>query len=35
MLASLDNLIRRAALTEGDVRTLHGVVRALSGPPRV
>jgi len=34
MLASLDNLIRRAALTEGDVRTLHGVVRALAGPRR-
>lgn len=30
MLASLDSLIRRAALTEGDVRTLHGVVRALA-----
>jgi tRNA/rRNA methyltransferase len=34
MLASLDNLIRRAALTEGDVRTLHGVVRALAGQGR-
>ena len=31
MLTSLDNLIRRAALTEADVRTLHGVVRALTG----
>ena len=30
MLASLDSLIRRAALTEGDVRALHGVVRALA-----
>jgi tRNA/rRNA methyltransferase len=30
MEASLDNLFRRAPLTETDVRTLHGVVRALA-----
>ncbi|MEM7423558.1 MAG: RNA methyltransferase [Pseudomonadota bacterium] len=35
MTASLENLIRRAAFTEQDVRTLFGVIRALSGdPPR-
>jgi tRNA/rRNA methyltransferase len=30
MLANLDNLFRRAPLTDADVRTLHGVVRALA-----
>lgn len=30
MIANLDNLFRRAPLTDADVRTLHGVVRALS-----
>lgn len=30
MLANLDNLFRRAALTDADVRTLHGVIRALA-----
>ena len=30
MVASLDNLFRRAPLTDADVRTLHGVVRALA-----
>jgi tRNA/rRNA methyltransferase len=30
MTASLDNLFRRAPLTDADVRTLHGVVRALA-----
>ena len=30
MTASLDNLLRRAPLTDADVRTLHGVVRALA-----
>ena len=34
MVANLDNLFRRAPLTDADVRTLHGVVRALSEPPR-
>ncbi len=29
MVANLDNLFRRAPLTDADVRTLHGVVRAL------
>jgi tRNA/rRNA methyltransferase len=30
MTASLDNLLRRAPLTDADVRILHGVVRALA-----
>ncbi len=30
MIANLDNLFRRAPLTDADVRTLHGLVRALS-----
>jgi tRNA/rRNA methyltransferase len=30
MVANLDNLLRRAPLTDVDVRTLHGVVRALA-----
>ena len=30
MTANLDNLFRRAPLTDADVRTLHGVVRALA-----
>ncbi|WP_424931798.1 RNA methyltransferase [Amaricoccus macauensis] len=30
MIANLDNLFRRAPLTDADVRTLHGIVRALS-----
>jgi tRNA/rRNA methyltransferase len=30
MIANLDNLFRRAPLTDADVRTLHGVVRALA-----
>ncbi|MFT3974665.1 MAG: RNA methyltransferase [Amaricoccus sp.] len=30
MVANLDNLLRRAPLTDIDVRTLHGVVRALA-----
>jgi tRNA/rRNA methyltransferase len=30
MVANLDNLFRRAPLTAADVRTLHGLVRALS-----
>lgn len=30
MRANLDNLFRRAALTDADVRSLHGVVRALA-----
>lgn len=30
MVANLDNLFRRAPLTSADVRTLHGVVRALA-----
>lgn len=34
MLANLDNLFRRTGLTEADVRTLHGVIRALAGRPR-
>ena len=33
MVANLDNLFRRAPLTDADVRTLHGVVRALARPP--
>ena len=31
MLANLDNLFRRMDLGDADVRTLHGVVRALAG----
>jgi len=31
MVANLSNLMRRAPLTDGDVRTLWGVIRALSG----
>jgi len=30
MRSSLENLFRRAALTDTDVRTLHGVIRALA-----
>lgn len=30
MVANLENLLRRAPLTDADVRTLHGVVRALA-----
>lgn len=30
MVANLENLLRRAPLTDMDVRTLHGVVRALA-----
>jgi tRNA/rRNA methyltransferase len=30
MIANLDNLFRRAPLTTADVRTLHGIVRALA-----
>ena len=30
MTASLENLFRRAPLTDADVRTLHGAVRALA-----
>jgi tRNA/rRNA methyltransferase len=30
MLANLENLFRRTPLTDADVRTLHGVVRALA-----
>ena len=30
MIANLENLFRRAPLTDADVRTLHGVVRALA-----
>ena len=30
MLANLENLLRRAAMTDADVRTLHGVIRALA-----
>lgn len=32
MLVNLENLLRRTALTEADVRTLHGVIRSLSEP---
>ncbi len=34
MLANLENLFRRAELTDQDVRTLFGVVRALAEKPR-
>jgi tRNA/rRNA methyltransferase len=34
MIATLDNLFRRAPLTDADVRTLHGVVRALAEKSR-
>ena len=30
MTANLDNLFRRAPLTDADIRILHGVVRALA-----
>jgi tRNA/rRNA methyltransferase len=30
MIAHLDNLFRRAPLTDADIRTLHGIVRALA-----
>lgn len=30
MVANLENLLRRAPLTDADIRTLHGVVRALA-----
>ena len=31
MVSNLENLFRRAPLTDQDVRTLHGVIRALAG----
>ena len=34
MQGNLENLFRRHALTEQEVRTLHGVIRALAGEPR-
>lgn len=34
MLANLNNLLRRAPLTDQDVRTLWGVIRALSEGPK-
>ena len=34
MIASLDNLFRRMALTDADIRALHGVVRALADKGR-
>lgn len=34
MVANLENLFRRAPLTDADVRTLHGIVRALATKPR-
>ncbi|MEM0945267.1 MAG: RNA methyltransferase [Pseudomonadota bacterium] len=34
MVANLENLLRRAPLTDQDVRTLRGVVRALAEGPR-
>lgn len=34
MTASLENLLRRASMTDQDVRTLWGVVRALAEGPR-
>lgn len=34
MVANLENLLRRAPLTDIDVRTLHGVVRALAEKER-
>jgi tRNA/rRNA methyltransferase len=34
MVQNLRNLLQRADLTEQEVRTLHGVVRALSGRRR-
>jgi tRNA/rRNA methyltransferase len=30
MAANLENLFRRVAMTDADVRTLHGVIRALA-----
>jgi tRNA C32,U32 (ribose-2'-O)-methylase TrmJ len=30
MAANLENLLRRVAMTDADVRTLHGVIRALA-----
>lgn len=33
MIANLDNLFRRAPLTDADVRTLHGILRALARRP--
>ena len=30
MIANLENLFRRAPLTDADLRTLYGVVRALA-----
>lgn len=30
MIANLDNLFRRAPLTDADIRTLHGILRALT-----
>jgi tRNA/rRNA methyltransferase len=30
MVANLDNLVRRAPLTDADVRTIHGILRALA-----
>ncbi len=32
MIANLDNLFRRAPLTDADVRILHGILRALAHP---
>jgi tRNA/rRNA methyltransferase len=34
MVANLRNLFRRAPLTDQDVRTLRGVIRALAEGPR-
>jgi tRNA/rRNA methyltransferase len=34
MVANLHNLFRRAPLTDQDVRTLWGVVRALAEGPK-
>lgn len=34
MQANLENLFHRAPLSETDIRTLHGVVRALAEPPK-
>ena len=34
MQANLENLFRRNPLTEQEVRTLHGVIRALAGDPK-
>jgi tRNA/rRNA methyltransferase len=34
MAANLRNLFQRAPLTESDVRTMRGVIRALAKGPR-